>query len=584
MWHFPKWMVPPLVGALVAGFSFSVSAGPFAYVTNFNSDSVSVIDTASNTVVATVPVPASHWPNGVAVNPDGTRVYISSGAWYGGRVSVIDTATNTVIATVEVGDYQGKIALNPAGTRAYVTYTGMRTGNVSVIDTASNTVVATVPVPIPDPGGEVVYPGSVAVNPAGTRVYVVIQVGGAPGFVYVIDTASNTVVDTVAVGAASGGIAFNHTGTRAYVANPFGPSVVVIDTSTNTIDGTIPVVGGYPIFLAIAPDDTRLYVSNIASDIPGVSVIDLTSNTVVASVLVGGVPYGVAVNPAGTFAYVTVEDRNYVAVIDTRTNTVVGTVAVGAGPVSIAIGPTLVVGAIVPSASVVPVNAPLTASAGFTDPDRNATFTVNWNWGDGSSSVGTVSGSNAAGTAAANGTHVYTAPGVYTVDVQVTDNHNGVGTARYEYVVVYDPSAGFVTGGGWFTSPPGAYVPSPLLSGRANFGFVSKYQTGATVPTGNTEFNFKVANFNFKSTNYEWMVIAGAKAMYKGIGTINGDGAYRFILSAIDGQVSGGGGVDRLRIKIWSEGGGVIYDNMSGADDSAPPMQGIEGGSIVLHN
>jgi hypothetical protein len=56
-------------------------------------------------------------------------------------------------------------------------------------------------------------------------------------------------------------------------------------------------------------------------------------------------------------------------------------------------------------------------------------------------------------------------------------------------VVIDDPSAGFVTGGGWIDSPTGAYQPNPTLRGKASFGFVSKYQNGAKTPTDETEFN-----------------------------------------------------------------------------------------------
>jgi len=165
--------------------------------------------------------------------------------------------------------------------------------------------------------------------------------------------------------------------------------------------------------------------------------------------------------------------------------------------------------------------------------------------------------------------------GVYEAYAQV----NGL-ISETKYLVVYDPSAGFVTGGGWIDSPAGAYTTDPTLIGKATFGFVSKYQKGANVPTGQTEFQFKVANFNFKSTSYDWMVVAGAKAMYKGTGTINGTGDYGFMLSAIDGQISGGGGVDKFRIKIWDKGTDtVIYDNKQDGEDGTE----IGGGQIVIH-
>src|SRR4029079_11474277 len=129
-------------------------------------------------------------------------------------------------------------------------------------------------------------------------------------------------------------------------------------------------------------------------------------------------------------------------------------------------------------------------------------------------------------------------------------------------------AAGFVTGGGWIDSPTGAYTANPALTGKANFGFVAKYLPGNNVPTGDTEFQFKVADFNFKSTSYEWLVVSGAKARYRGVGTVNGVPGYEFELTAWDGQAPGGGGVDRFRIKIWSGNpGNVIYDNLMGAPD-----------------
>lgn len=105
--------------------------------------------------------------------------------------------------------------------------------------------------------------------------------------------------------------------------------------------------------------------------------------------------------------------------------------------------------------------------------------------------------------------------GVYEICVSAKDAAGNAGAPECLLLAVYDPAGGFVTGGGWIQSPAGAYVPDPSLSGKANFGFVSKYQKGATTPTGNTEFQFKAGNLNFHSDSYEWLVVAGAKAMYK---------------------------------------------------------------------
>jgi hypothetical protein len=179
---------------------------------------------------------------------------------------------------------------------------------------------------------------------------------------------------------------------------------------------------------------------------------------------------------------------------------------------------------------------------------------------------------------------VYQVAGVYTLTCRITDGTGGSDTEEYRYVVVYDPNGGFVTGGGWITSPTGAYAADPTLTGKATFGFVSKYLKGASLPSGSTEFQFKAGDLNFHSSSYHWLVVSGARAQYKGVGTINGTGEYGFMLTVTDGQLTGGGGVDRFRIKIWlNSTGEVVYDNQIGAGDDANPTTAIASGSIVIH-
>ena len=187
-------------------------------------------------------------------------------------------------------------------------------------------------------------------------------------------------------------------------------------------------------------------------------------------------------------------------------------------------------------------------------------------------------------------------PGVYSITLEVTDAAGNTGSASTvlndlpAFVVIYDPSGGFVTGGGWVWSPVGALHPGleefEAVEGKASFGLVAKYKKGASEPIGQTEFQFKAGNLNFHSTSYQWLVVAGARAQFKGWGTINGAGAYRFMITAIDGRVSGGGGVDRFRMKIWDEvTGSVIYDNQAGAgdNDDLDVATALQGGNIVVH-
>lgn len=178
----------------------------------------------------------------------------------------------------------------------------------------------------------------------------------------------------------------------------------------------------------------------------------------------------------------------------------------------------------------------------------------------------------------------YTLAGVHSISVNATDATGNYCLSDAILLAVYDPSGGFVTGGGWIISPAGAYVMDPALTGKATFGFVSKYEKGAKVPTGQTEFQFNAGNLNFKSTVYDWLVVAGAKAQYKGSGTINGAGDYGFMLTATDGAVNGGGGTDKFRLKIWEKASGaVVYDNQMNAPDTSDPTTVIGAGSIVVH-
>ncbi len=243
-----------------------------------------------------------------------------------------------------------------------------------------------------------------------------------------------------------------------------------------------------------------------------------------------------------------------------------------------------VIGSITAPTNPFAINTAMSASGTFTDGDTSDTHTAVWNWDDGTlQSTGTVTEANGSGSV--TGTHTYTTPGVYNISLTISDGKGGSTTVDCPYyIVAYDPSGGFVTGGGWINSPAGAYTAQPALTGKATFGFVSKYQKGANVPTGNTEFQFHVANLNFQSTSYDWLVIAGARAQYKGSGTINGAGNYGFMLTAIDGQISGGGGIDKFRIKISDKStGNIIYDNQIGASDDAAPVTSIAGGNIVIH-
>jgi YVTN family beta-propeller protein len=212
--------------------------GNFAYVANKNSDTVSVIDTATNTVITNFGTGSSN-PFGVAITPNGNFAYVTNNG--SNIVSVIDTSLNTVVATIAVGGSPNGIAITPNGSFAYVANNFSNT--VSVIDTSTNMVVGA-PIPVS------AAPLGVAITPNGEFVYVTDDT--SPGQVSVISTASNTVVDTITVGRNPFGIAITPDGNFVYVANGISNTVSVIDTSSNMVIDTIPGLAG-ATWIAITP-------------------------------------------------------------------------------------------------------------------------------------------------------------------------------------------------------------------------------------------------------------------------------------------------------------------------------------------
>ncbi len=292
------------------------NAASTAYIANNGSDSLSVLDTATNTITDTIPF-ASNTYN-AAVNPSGTRVYVTNVV--DDTVSVLDTSNNSIIDTIAVGAYPAAVTVNPAGTFAYVS--NENDASVSVINTATNTVDTTINV------GST--PAQIVFNLSGSTAYVCNR-GGIT--VSVIDTASNTVTNTIIVGANPTGAVVHPSGAFLYVVNNGNDNVAVVDTATNAVVTNI-IVGDSPQKIAINPTATFLYVTNILDDT--VSVLDASNNTNVDTISVGTNPYFIIVSSDGAYAYVTNYGAATLSVIDLSNNTpVLPALAVGNLPQSI---------------------------------------------------------------------------------------------------------------------------------------------------------------------------------------------------------------------------------------------------------
>jgi len=193
---------------------------------------VEVLSTETDEFVASIPVDMA--PFGIAVTPDGGTVYAAGGD----QLSVISTATNTVVGTVALAG-PWRIAVSPDGNRVYVSQSGRNA--LAVVDTEKNEVVATVPV------GS--WPDEVAVSPDGATALVSTM----DNSVSVVSTVRNRVVATIPTPGRPSGIAFAPGGRTAYVTIIDRNAVIPIDTATNRVGAEIPV-GKWPRMVALVPN------------------------------------------------------------------------------------------------------------------------------------------------------------------------------------------------------------------------------------------------------------------------------------------------------------------------------------------
>jgi len=271
------------------------------------------------------------FPLFVAVNSDGTRVAVANAV--AGTVSLINTATNKVIATIPVGTQVVGVVFDPNGGRFYA------------VDPIGNSVVA-VSLPtntVGTPIGVGSNPFLAAIGPAGTpaagKLYVTnLGNSGIGNTVSVVDTTTKQVT-TVIVGrdgAGPAGLAVSPDGTRLWVANSSADTIAIVDTTTNKVIKTIPLPSG-AVYIALSPDGHQAYVTN--ADTTTVTVINTANYTTAGIVTVGQKPGAIAFSPDGSVAYVTNQSDNTVSVINTATKTAFKTITVGKTPLGIAASP-----------------------------------------------------------------------------------------------------------------------------------------------------------------------------------------------------------------------------------------------------
>lgn len=207
-----------------------------AYISNFGSDSITVIDTATRSADQTIDLAAGSSPMGLAPSPDGTRVYVVNSNM--NSLSVVDVDEGVVVATFDAGDGATHVAVSPDGQLAYVT--NQNAGTVSVFDTLSMDLVTTIS---GIPGAT-----SVTFESHGLKAYVTGSSSGS-GKLYVISTTDHTVGGTVSVGSDPVSVRLSPYGNFLFVANRDSGSISIVDVRTETVLETVPV-GQSPVDVA----------------------------------------------------------------------------------------------------------------------------------------------------------------------------------------------------------------------------------------------------------------------------------------------------------------------------------------------
>ena len=279
------------------------------YVTNSDSDCVTVIDRHLDRVVATIAVDQS--PMGIVTSPDGSKIYVANSG--SSNISVIDTDVSRVINTIgNFGYSPAELALSGDGLTLYAT--NPNSDNISVIDTFSNMLTGCISV-----GNN---PAGIVVDQDRRKVYVANK---ASNSISIINTDTSAVEDTVTVGFNPTGVAIHQD--KLYVANSGSNNISVIDIPSHSVTKTIPM-SQKPVWL-VSGLSGRIYVSNANNKI---SFIYASMDVTTRNIPVGDLPSQMAVDPLRRKLYVVNTLSEDLSVIDLTTKRLKTVIQVGRKP------------------------------------------------------------------------------------------------------------------------------------------------------------------------------------------------------------------------------------------------------------
>jgi len=316
--------------------------GSVIYVTNEDSNTVTVISGDTHEVIATIPV--GKRPRGIKVSPDGSVFYVAlSGSpkcpptmddeecekmvadKSADGIAEVNAVTQEVVRILPSGSDPEQFDVNWETGRLYVSNEDTHTS--SILDLNSGTLLMTIPTGL--------EPEGVRLTPDGSRFYVSGEVASD---ITVLDANTGDEITRIGVGLRPRDILFTADSSTAFISAEFGGAINIIDVASNSMTGEIPLPeGSLPMGLVLSPDESMLYVANGRGQT--VTAIDLASRQVVNSVVVGPRPWGLAISPDGTTLYSANGPSDDVSVIDIASFEVVKKIPVGETPWGVVTGP-----------------------------------------------------------------------------------------------------------------------------------------------------------------------------------------------------------------------------------------------------
>jgi len=255
-------------------------SGAHGYTADFASNTVTFLDLLGNNAMATVPVATE--PLALALSADETRLFVASRS---ARLTVIDIASRAIVAAVPLIDPPMALALQPDGRRLYILYESAT--DIGIFDTTTNALSGALANRLD------VLPGGFALRASGAEIYVANQfmrsffLPPPSDIVSIIDTSGMAPVASISVGEQVSAVTFGTNPERAYVAA--SEHVKVIDPATRAVVGSIPVAAGYSPAIAYLPALRLLYLTSYSDNV--VTVIDTAAAAPLTTISVQGPGY-----------------------------------------------------------------------------------------------------------------------------------------------------------------------------------------------------------------------------------------------------------------------------------------------------